>query len=63
MYIYTDVDLWYNRNKKGGQTMNMQENYRLIEALESAGWTAQEIVNLIKYVESGEEQYKPQLKE
>ena len=39
--------------------MNMQENYRLIEALESAGWTAQEIVNLIKYVESGEQQYKP----
>lgn len=42
--------------------MNMQENYRLIEALESAGWTAQEIVSLIhlfKYVESGEEQYKP----
>lgn len=37
----------------------MQENYRLIEALESAGWTAQEIINLIKYVESGEEQYKP----
>ena len=32
--------------------MNMQENYRLIEALESAGWTAQEIVNLIKYVDS-----------
>lgn len=39
--------------------MNMQENYRLIEALESAGWTAQEIVNLIKYIESGDEQYKP----
>lgn len=37
----------------------MQETYRLIEALESAGWTAQEIVNLIKYIESGEEQYKP----
>ena len=35
--------------------MNMQENYRLIEALESAGWTAQEIVNLIKYIESGDE--------
>ena len=26
---------------------------------ESAGWTAQEIVNLIKYVARGEEQYKP----
>ena len=31
----------------------MQENYRLIEALQSAGWTAEEIINLIKYVESG----------
>ena len=40
--------------------MNMQENYRLIEALESAGWTAQQIVNLIKYIESGDERYKPQ---
>ena len=37
----------------------MQETYRLIEGLESAGWTAQEIVDLIKYVVSGEEQYKP----
>lgn len=43
--------------------MNMQESYRLIEALESAGWTAQEIINLIKYVESGETQYKPKAKE
>lgn len=43
--------------------MSMEENYRLIEALESAGWTAQEIVNLIKYVESGEAQYKPVKKE
>lgn len=39
--------------------MNMQENFRLIEALQSAGWTSDEIINLIKYVESGEEQYKP----
>lgn len=42
--------------------MNMQENYRLIEALQSAGWTAEEIINLIKYIESGEEQYKPKAK-
>jgi len=39
--------------------MNMQENYRLIEALQSAGWTAQQIIDLIKYIESGDEQYKP----
>ena len=43
--------------------MSMQENFRLIEALQSAGWTAEEIINLIKYVESGEEQYKPKAKE
>ena len=43
--------------------MNMQENYRLIEALQSAGWTAEEIIDLIKYVESGEEQYKPKPKD
>ena len=42
--------------------MNMQENFRLIEALQSAGWTAEEIIDLIKYVESGEEQYKPKPK-
>ena len=39
--------------------MTMQENYRLIEALRNAGWTAEEILNLIQYVESGEEQYMP----
>lgn len=43
----------------GAPVKDMQENYRLIEALESAGWTAQEIIDLIKYVASGEEQYKP----
>lgn len=39
--------------------MNVQENFRFIEALQSAGWTAEDIINLIKYIESGEEQYKP----
>lgn len=43
--------------------MSMQENYRLIEALESAGWSAQEIINLIKYVGSGETKYIPPKKE
>lgn len=43
--------------------VNMQENYRLIEALQSAGWTAEEIINLIKYIGSGDEQYKPRAKE
>ena len=41
----------------------MQENDRLIEALQNAGWTAEEIINLIKHVESGEEQYKPKKKQ
>ena len=43
--------------------MNIQENFRLIEALQSAGWTAEEIINLIKYIGSGEEQYKPKNKQ
>lgn len=37
----------------------MQETYRLVEALEAAGWTAEKIILLIKYIESGDEQYKP----
>lgn len=37
----------------------MQKNYRLIVTLQSAGWSAEEIINLIKYVETGEEQYRP----
>ena len=43
--------------------MIIQENYRLIEALQSAGWTAEDIINLIKSIESGEEQYKPKKKQ
>ena len=43
--------------------MNMQENFRLIEALQSAGWSSDEIINLIKYIGSGEEQYKPKKKQ
>ena len=39
--------------------MNMQETYRLLEALEAIGLTSDEIIRLIKYIESGDEQYKP----
>lgn len=39
--------------------MNMQENYRLIEALQSAGWSSDDIINLIKYIESGDKQFLP----
>ena len=42
--------------------MNTLEIYRLIEGLESAGWTAEEIINLIKFVGSGQEQYRPKPK-
>lgn len=40
----------------------MQENYRLIEALQSAGWSAEDSINLIKYIENGDEQFKPKQK-
>lgn len=43
--------------------MNMQENYRFIEALQSAGWTAEEIIDLIRYIESGDKQYLPKKQE
>lgn len=39
----------------------MQETCRLIEVPESAGWTAQQIIDLIRYIGSGEEQYKPRI--
>lgn len=48
---------------KEAVAVNMQENYRLIEALQSAGWTAEEIINLIKFIESGDEQYRPKPKD
>ena len=37
----------------------MTENFRLIEALQSAGWTSDQIIQLIKYIESGAEEYRP----
>ena len=45
--------------KEGGQTMNMQENARLILGLRAKGWTDTEIADFLLYIESGEEQYKP----
>lgn len=44
---------------EGVAPMSIEENYRLIEGLQSAGWTAEGIIDFIKYVESGDEQYKP----
>ena len=43
--------------------MNMQEITRLIKALRAAGWTGDEITDLLIYLESGDEEYKPKKKE
>ena len=46
-------------NVKGGDTMNMQEASRLIIALRNAGWTDTAINDLILWMETGDEKYKP----
>lgn len=40
--------------------MNMQETARFILGLRAAGWTEEQINDFILYIESGDEQYKPQ---
>lgn len=35
----------------------MQENLRVIEALQAAGWSSDEIIDFIKYVEGGDTKY------
>lgn len=39
--------------------MDMQETFRFIIGLRSAGWDEKKINDFILYIESGEEQYKP----
>ena len=39
--------------------MNMQETARLILGLRAAGWSEKEINDFLLFIESGEEQYKP----
>lgn len=39
--------------------MNMQESSRLILGLRAKGWSDTEITNLILYIETGDEKYKP----
>lgn len=39
--------------------MNMQENARLILGLRAAGWSEKKINDFILFIESGDEQYKP----
>ena len=50
---------------KGGNmgTVNMSETARLILGLRAAGWSDKEINDFILFIETGEEQYKPQEKE
>lgn len=40
--------------------MNMQENARHILSLRAKGWTDTEINDLVLYIETGDEKYKPE---
>ncbi|MEY8433969.1 hypothetical protein AALC75_26400 [Lachnospiraceae bacterium 48-42] len=42
------------------EQMNMQENARLVLGLRSAGWSEKKINDFILYIETGEEQYRPE---
>ena len=42
--------------------VNMSETARLILGLRNAGWDEKDINDFILYIETGEEQYKPQQK-
>jgi len=42
------------------EEMNMQENARLVLGLRAAGWSEKKINDFLLYIETGEEQYKPQ---
>ena len=42
------------------EVMNMQENARLVLGLRAAGWSEKKINDFILYIETGEEQYKPE---
>ena len=39
--------------------MNMTENARLIFGLRSAGWSEKKINDFILYIETGDDQYRP----
>ena len=39
--------------------MDMQENARLILGLRAAGWSEKKITDFILFIESGDEQYRP----
>ena len=39
---------------------NMTENARLVLGLRAAGWNEKKINDFLLYIETGEEQYRPQ---
>ncbi len=45
---------------KEERRMNMTENARLVLGLRAAGWSEKKINDFILYIETGEEQYKPE---
>ncbi len=45
--------------QEGVLNVNMQENSRLIIGLREMGWTDTEINDLVLWVETGDEKYKP----
>ena len=46
--------------RRNMEQMNMQENARLVLGLRAAGWSEKKINDFILYIETGEDQYKPQ---
>lgn len=46
--------------RRNMEQMNMQENARLVLGLRAAGWSEKKINDFILYIETGEEQYKPE---
>lgn len=48
--------------KEDYMNVNMSETARLILGLRNAGWDEKDINDFILYIETGEEQYKPQQK-
>lgn len=61
-FIFAYIYLMTGQAGEGGNmdAVNMTEVTRLILGLRSAGWSEKEINDFIVYIESGEEQYKPQ---
>lgn len=66
MYIYVIMQSQRTANadrRKEGKQMNMSETARLILGLRAAGWDDTRITNLIIWIETGDEKYKPETQE